>query len=73
MGHMTLATITETIILVLNSSPRDKMAAISQTIFWDALSWMKSVFFLCFFRGGGIKISSKCVAKGPIDNNPALV
>ena len=40
------------------------MAAISQTVFPDALSWIK-VFF--------IKISLKFVPKGPIDKNPALV
>ena len=42
----------------------DKMAAISQTVFPDAFSWMKS-FFL-------IKISLKFVPKDPINNNPAL-
>ena len=43
-------------------SPQDKMTAISQTIFSDAFSWMKSfVFWL------------KVVPKGPIDNNTALV
>ena len=47
--------------------PLDKMAAISQTIFSDAFSWMKS-FVLKL-----IKISLKFVPKGPIDNNPALV
>ena len=35
--------------LFINSSPQDKMAAILQTIFWDAFSWMKSfVFWLKF-------------------------
>ena len=45
--------------------PRDKIAAISQTIFQKHfLEW--KVFVL-------IKISLKFVPKGPIDNNPALV
>ena len=43
----------------------DKMAAISQTVFSDAFSWMKNLYF--------DKISLKFVSKGPIDNNPALV
>ena len=43
----------------------DKMAAISQ-IFSDAFSLMKKLYIL-------IKISLKFVAKGTIDNNPALV
>ena len=46
--------------------PWTKMAAISQTIFSYAFSWMKTFVFL-------IKISLKFVLKGPIDNNPALV
>ena len=44
----------------------DKMAAISQTIIWDAFSWTKIV---CVF----INISLAFVPKGPIDNNLALV
>ena len=40
------------------------MAAISQTIFWDAFSWMK-IFILN-------KIFIE-VPKGLINNNPALV
>ena len=40
------------------------MADISQTIFSDVFSWMKS--FVVW-----IKISLKFVPKGPIDNNPA--
>ena len=50
----------------INSSPLDKMAAILQTIFSDALSWIKSFAFL-------LKISLMFVPKGPFDNNPALV
>ena len=42
------------------------MAAISQTIFSDAFSWMKKFYIL-------IKISSKFVLKGPIDSNLALI
>ena len=45
---------------------RDKMAAISQTMFSNALSWNKNTWIL-------IKISLKFVPKGPINNNPALV
>ena len=45
--------------------PLDKMAAISQRIFSDAFSWMKSFVF-------SLKISLKIVPKGSIDNNPAL-
>ena len=41
--------------------PLEKMAAISQTVFWNAFSWMK------------IKMSLKFVSKSPIDNNPELV
>ena len=44
----------------------DKMANISETIFSDVFSWMKSFVLL-------IKISLKFVPKGPIDNNLALV
>ena len=40
------------------------MAAISQTIFSDAFSWMESCIL--------IKISLKFVPKGPTDYNPAL-
>ena len=36
------------------------MAAISQAMFSDAFSWMKSIVL-------------KFVPKGPIDNNPAFV
>ena len=43
----------------------DKKAAISQTIFSDAFSWMK----ICIL----IKILLQFVPKGPIDNKPALV
>ena len=49
----------------LTHLPLDKMAAVSQTIFSDAFSWMK--FCILF------KISLKFVAKDPIDKNPALV
>ena len=42
--------------------PLDKMAAVLQTIFSDAFSWMKSFLF-----------SLKFVPKDPIDNNLALV
>ena len=42
------------------------MAAILQTVFWDAFSWIE--FFLIL-----IKISLKFVPKSPIVNNPALV
>ena len=43
----------------LNSSPLDKMAAISQTIFSDAFLLMKSFLFLLIF-------SLKLAPKGPI-------
>ena len=46
---------------------RDKMADIFQTTFSNAFPWMK-MFQFC-----RIKISSKFVSKGPINNNPALV
>ena len=42
------------------------MAAISQTIFSYAFSWIKRFVFR-------YKISLKFVPKGPIDNNPVLV
>ena len=40
-----------------NSSPLDKMAAISQTVLSDAFSWMKSFFFI------KIEISLKLVLR----------
>ena len=46
--------------------PLDKMTAISQMAFSDAISWMQRFCIL-------IKISLKFVSKGPIDNNQALV
>ena len=56
-------------VLVFNSSllPQDKMAAISQTIFSDAFSWIKRA---CFNL---IEISPKFALNGLIDNNPAFV
>ena len=48
----------------LTDLPLDNMTAISQTIFLDDFSWMKSSVF---------NISLKFVPTGPIDNNPALV
>ena len=47
-------------------SPLDKMAAISQTIFSDAFSWMKNIWIL-------ITISLNFVPKCSINNIPALV
>ena len=44
----------------------DKMAAISQTIFSDAFSWMKNITFWLNF-------SPESVSKGPTENDPALV
>ena len=52
--------------ILFNSSPLDKMAAISQTIFSDAFSSMKIFIF-------SHKISLKFVPKDPINRNPALV
>ena len=49
-----------------NLSPVEKMAAILQTTFLNAFSWMKSFVFR-------FKISLKLVPKGPIDNQSALV
>ena len=46
--------------------PLDKMAAISQTTFSNAFSWMKSFVFW-------IRISLKFVLKVPIDNTSAWV
>ena len=45
---------------------RDKIAAISQTMFSDAFSWMKKFSIL-------IKSSVKFVPKGPMNNIPVLV
>ena len=50
----------------LTRLPLDKMAAIPQTIYSDAFSWMKSFVFL-------FQISLKYVPNGLIDNNLALV
>ena len=44
--------------------PLDKMAAISQTIYSEALSWMNLFLDLS---------SLKIVRKGSVDNNAALV
>ena len=49
------------LVLSFNSSPLDKMAAISQTMFWNPFSWMK------------IFDSLKFVAMGLIDNKSPLV
>ena len=49
----------------VNSSLLDTMDAISQMLFADTFSWMKTFMFL-------IRISQKFVPKGPIDNKPAL-
>ena len=51
---------------VRNSSPPGQMAAISQTIFSNAFSWMICFKFV-------IEISLKFVSYGTIYNNPALV
>ena len=50
-----------------NSSPLDKMAGISQTIFSDEFSWMKSFAFWSKFH------LSFFLMLIPINNNPALV
>ena len=47
-------------------SPLDKMAAILQTTFSNAFSWLKKVGFLT-------KITLEFVPKSTIDNNPTLV
>ena len=51
---------------VLTNLSLGKMAAISQTIFSDAFSWMKSFEFQK-------QNPLVCVPKGPIENYPALV
>ena len=51
---------------VLTPLPLDKMAAISQTVFWNAQFLMKSFVIL-------IQISLNFVPKGPIGNKRALV
>ena len=48
----------------LTHLPLDKMSAVSQTIFSDAFSWMKSLVFWLKFHWSLL---------GPIDNNPALM
>ena len=52
-----------TLKYTVDSSPPDKMAIISQTVFSDAFSWMKSYFFTL------ISISLTFVPMGPIGNN----
>ena len=54
------------LITWINSYPLDKMSAISQTIYSDAFSRMKSFVF-------SLKISLKFVLMDPINNNLALV
>ena len=52
----------------LTHLPLDKMATISETIFSDAILWMKSfVFWLKFHWRLFVKVQT------PIDNNRALV
>ena len=56
----------------VNSSPLDKMAAISQTIFSDAYSWMKHfVFWLKFHRSLFVRIQLTITSIG-LDNGLAL-
>ena len=50
---------------IINSSPPGKMAAISQTIFSNAFSWLKSFVFR-------LKISWSYFARVQIDNNPSI-
>ena len=50
----------------LTHLPQDKMAAILQTTFFKCIFLNEKIRFLT-------KISLKYVAKGPTDNNPALV
>ena len=52
-------------IMAFNSSPPDKMAAISQTIFSDAFLWMKS--FVLW-----LKFHWSLFLRAYFDNNPAL-
>ena len=53
-------------LIARNSSPRDKMATISQTTFSSAFSRMKKICIL-------IRNSLKLVPTGPIDNKSVLV
>ena len=52
--------------ITLSHLPLDKVAAITPTIFSDAFSWMKSLYF-------DINILLEIVTEGPIDNSPGLV
>ena len=53
-------------VLLINSSPPDKMSAISQTTFPNAFSWMKSFVFW-------FKCHLKFVSKCPVDNKWVLI
>ena len=50
---------------LVNSSPLDKMTAISQMTFWNNFFCMKKIIIF-------IKLSLTFVPKCPIDNNQAL-
>ena len=64
--HVQLCKQSDRMCVNINTSrPRQKMAAVSQTTFSNAFSWMKMFI--------SIKISPKFVPKGPINNIPALV
>ena len=54
------------LINLLTHLPLDKMAAILQTMFSDAFSWMKSFVFW-------LKFHWSLFPKGPTGKNPALV
>ena len=53
------------LIIALSRLPLDKMAAISQTIIFDAFSWIK-IYILN-------RLSLRFIPKGPIDNSLTLV
>ena len=50
IGTCLVAGITRQVTCPLTHLSLDKMAAISQTIFWDAFSWMKNFVFLSKFH-----------------------
>ena len=56
----------------VDSAPLDKIAAITQIIFSDAFSWMKSFVFWLKFHLIFIQILVNLVPKGLINNNLAF-
>ena len=78
LGALSVSSGYLTLHMQINSSPLDKMTAISQTIFSYCNIYIYiAIHIICNFVNENlcifIKLSLKFVHKGPNDNNPALV